>query len=113
MKIGNPIKVDPRKLKKGDKLRVKKEVFPAMDPNNIAAPRIYCNTREECARIINRPANYIHSFADVGDIYTVTDFVPGIDPSQPKIFLDCSETGDDIGPRTAIKLINFGAFEYA
>jgi hypothetical protein len=110
MKIGNPIKVDPRKLKKGDKLRVKKEVYRARDPQN-PVKTIYCNTKEECEAIDHRPNAF--SFVDVGDVYTVIDFVPGVDPSQPKIFLECRAIGDDIGPIIALKLINFGAFEYA
>lgn len=111
MKIGNPIKVDPSRLKVGDKLRVKKEVYRANNPDNPIGQSIYCNTKAECDAIDPRPNSY--TFVDVGDVYTVIGYSPGVDPSQPKIYLECREIGDDIGPTTALRLINFGVFEFA
>jgi hypothetical protein len=111
MKIGNPIKVDPRRLKVGDKLRVKKEVYRVSDPENPRGPSLYFNTAEEANAV--EPRGNRLSYIDVGDVYIVTGFAPGIDPSKPKIYLECREIGDDIGPTTALRLINFGVFEYA
>lgn len=110
MKIGNPIKVDPRRLKVGDKLRVKKEVYRASNPDNPTGPSVYFNTAEEADAL--EPRGNRLSYIDVGDIYIVvgTDFR---DPNKPKIYLECREIGDDIGPTTALRLINFGAFEPA
>jgi hypothetical protein len=108
MKIRNPTKIDPRTLKIGDQLRVVKEAYPVRDPDNPRAPRIaYCSTREECARRNNLPIDYIHSFADIGDIFIVDEIYPGVG-----VTLFCPETGDDIGPKSSLKLIEFGAFEY-
>jgi hypothetical protein len=110
MKIENPIKIDPRRLKVGDKLRVKKEVYRTADPNNPYGPSLYFNTAEEADAV--EPRGNRLSYVDVGDIYTVvgTDFK---DPDKPKIYLECREIGDDIGPTTALRLIDFGVFEYA
>jgi hypothetical protein len=107
MKIGNPIKIDPQRLKVGDKLRVKKEVYRATDPNNRYGPSIYFNTAEEANAL--EPRGTRLSYIDIGDVYVVTEIFHKSIPI--KIYLTCPETGDDIGPSTALRLINFGAFE--
>ena len=109
MKVGNPIKVDPRRLNVGDKLRVKKEVYRAAGPNNPYGPFLYFNTAEEANAV--EPRGNRLSYVNIGDVYIVvgTDFK---DPNKPKILLDCPEIGDDIGPTTALRLINFDVFEY-
>jgi hypothetical protein len=111
IKIGNPIKVDPRRLKVGDNLRVKKEVYQVSDPKNPYGPSLYFNTAKEANAV--EPRGNRLSYVNVGDIYTVTGFTLGIDPSNPYIFLECHETGGNIGSTTALRLINFGVFEYA
>lgn len=108
MKIGNPIKVDPNRLKVGDKLRVKKEVYRAADPENPRGSSLYFDTAEEANAV--EPRGNRSSYVDLNDVYTVTGFRGG---TPPIIHLECPEIGDDIGSTTALKLINFGAFEYA
>lgn len=108
MKIGNPIKVDPRRLKVGDKLRVKKEVYRATDPNNQRSS-VYFNTAEEANAL--EPRGNRLSYVNIGDVYNVVG-VDLRDPNKPKITMVCYEIGDEIGPTTALKLINFDVFEY-
>jgi len=110
MKINNPTHLDPKNLKIGDKLRVKKKVYRATDPNNRYGPSIYVNTAEEANAL--EPRGNRLPYVDLGDVYNVVEFETSADPSKPpKIYLVCYEIGDEIGPATALKLINFGVFE--
>jgi len=106
MIINNPVPVDPHRLKVGDKLRVKKEVYRATDPNADPGPSLYFNTAEE-ANAVNPRGNRL-SYIDVDDVYKVTGFTPGV---EPVIHLYCQEIADDIGPTTALRLIKFDVFE--
>ena len=107
MKINNPTQIDPRNLKIGDKLRVKKKVYRATDPNNQRFG-VYFNTAEEANAV--EPRGTRLPYVNMGDVYNVTG-VDFRDPNKPKIVMICYEIGDEIGPTTALKLINFGVFE--
>ena len=107
MKIGNPIKIDPKRLKEGDKLRVKKEIYAAWDPNNPNSSSVYFNTAEEANAL--EPRGNRLPYIDMGDVYIVTEIFPTLTPI--KIYLYCLETEDVIMPTTALRLINFDVFE--
>ena len=106
MIINNPVPVDPHRLKVGDKLRVKKEVYRAADPENPRGSSLYFNTAEEANAVDSR--GYRLSYVDIDDVYKVTGFAPGV---EPQIHLYCQEIGDDVGPTTALRLIKFDVFE--
>jgi len=108
MQVGNPIKVDPKRLKEGDKLRVKKEIYRAHDPINPNGPSVYFNTAEEANALEPRRGTRL-PYIDLGDVYVVTEIFLTLTPIR--IYLTCPETGDDIMPTTALRLINFGVFE--
>jgi hypothetical protein len=110
MKINNPTYLDPRNLKIGDKLRVKKKAYRVNNPND-PGNSIYVNTEKEANDI--EPRGTRLPYVNVGDVYDVVGFEANPSkPPTPRIFLLCYELGDDIGPATALKLINFGVFEY-
>ena len=106
--IGNPIKVNPSKLKVGDKLKVIKEVFRARDPkidSNQQYPFRFFNTFEEAESEGQNPRR--NSYIDVDDIYIVEK----IDSTEEIYLKNTSQGGDKIDPPVSLILIKFDVFE--